>query len=240
MAVSRAHHIGRLGEYAENLAATGLAGLVIAAGGNRGGSVALHGSRERLLGTNPIALAVPTPAPHPPLVLDFATSAVPEGRVAVAQANGTALPAGCLIDREGRPTRSPDDFYAGGALLPFGAHKGSALMLMIEILATTLAGSMPICQAGYRMGNPALILAWSVENFTPLPDFHRTVSELLDQIKKSAPAEGFSEVLLPGEIEFRHRREREISGVPVSPGVWEEISALARSLNISPPAKLST
>lgn len=240
VSLSRSHHIGRLGEYAEMLAAAGHVGLVLAAGGERGGSVAVHGSRSRMLGTNPLAIAVPSPLPDLPLVLDFATSTVPEGRVAVARANGTRLPPGCLLDAAGRPSTDPADFYAGGALVPFGGHKGSALMLMIEILATTMAGSAPISSPEYRMGNPAVIIAWSVDYFTPHSDYHRLVRDLMERIKQSDPAEGFSEVLLPGEIEARRRREREQSSVPVTDGVWEELSRLAAELKVAPPRAHAT
>lgn len=238
VAITQAHHVGRLGEYAELLAASGLVGLVMAAGGERGGSVALHGARQRLLGTNPIALAVPTPPPYPPLAMDFATSAVPEGRVMVARSTGTALPPGSLVDRDGRPTTDPDDFYAGGALLPFGAHKGSALMLMVEILATTLAGSAPISSPEYRMGNPTFILAWSVDRFTALGEYHRLVGELLDRAKHSAPAAGCNEVLLPGEIETRRLQERSANGVPLSDAVWRELASLAEASGVKVPAPL--
>lgn len=235
VAVHRAHHVGRIGEYAESLAAAGLVGMVLTAGGERGGAVAPHGSRQRLLGTNPIAVAIPTPAPHPPLVLDFATSAIPEGRVAVARANGTALPPGCLVDSAGRPTNDPGEFYAGGALLPFGAHKGSALMLMIEILATTLAGSAPISAPDYQMGNPTLILAWSVERFAASGDYRRLVGDLLDRIKASPPAVGFTEVLLPGELEARNLAARTAKGIPLSDGTWRELCAAATAAGITPP-----
>ncbi len=239
VALGRTHHIGRLGAYAETLASAGLAGLVMAAGGERGGSVAVYGSRQRALGTNPLAFALPAPPPHPPLVMDFATSAVPEGRIAVARANGASLPPGCLVDKSGQSSSNPGDFYDGGALLPFGAHKGSALMLMIEILATTLAGSAPIALPEYRMGNPAFVLAWSIEGFTALADYHRLVGELLEHIKRSEPAAGFSEVLLPGEIEARRLHERELHGVPVTDGVWSELTALAGTLGVTPPVPRS-
>jgi len=236
VSLSRAHHVGRLGDYAETLAASGLIGLVFAGGGEPGGAVAIYGSRNRLLGTNPMAIAVPTPPPQPPLVLDFATSALPEGRIAVARAHGAAVPPGCLLDVKGRPSTDPNDFYAGGALLPFGGHKGSALMLMIEILACTLARSAPISSPSYKAGNPTVILAWSISHFTDPELYARLVAELVDRVKHTEPAEGFADVLLPGELEARHRRERESTGVPLSEAVWSELSQLASEFSVPLPA----
>jgi LDH2 family malate/lactate/ureidoglycolate dehydrogenase len=171
--------------------------------------------------------------------MDFATSTVPEGRVAVARATGNPLPPGCLVDRDGQPSTDPRSFYDGGALLPFGAHKGSALMLMVEILATTLAGSAPISSPEYRMGNPTFILAWSVDRFTALGEYHRLVGELLDRAKHSAPAAGCEEVLLPGEIEARLLQERSVKGVPLSDAVWRELVSLAEASGVKAPAPLS-
>jgi LDH2 family malate/lactate/ureidoglycolate dehydrogenase len=235
VAIANAHHIGRLGDYAETLAAAGFAGLIMTGGGNRGGSVAPHGGRERIFGTNPIAMAVPTPASHQPLVLDFATSAIPEGRLAVARANHSPVSPGCIVDCNGRPSTNPQDFYAGGALLPFGGHKGSALMLMIEILATTLAGSAPIALPAYDHGNPTLILAWSVDSFVAREIFDAHVGALITRIHTSSAADGVEEVLLPGEIEARTRAKRQREGVPVSAGVWHELSNLGAELGVAVP-----
>ncbi len=226
-------HIGRLGDYAETLAGAGLVGLLMAGGGRPGGSVAPYGSRERLLGTNPLAMAVPTPPGVPCLVLDFATSAIPEGQVAVALANQRPVRAGSLIDEQGRPTTDAQAFYAGGALLPFGGHKGSALAFFIEILATTLASSAPAASSEYRPGNPTLLIAWSVENFVSRETYDRLVGELLQRTHASAPAEGHADVLLPGEIEARTAAERRRNGVPISAGGWAELSALGTKLGVA-------
>ena len=235
VALQNTHHIGRLGDYAETLAAAGLASFIMTGGGTRGGSVAPFGARERLLGTNPIAMAVPTPAGHPPLVLDFATSALPEGKLAVAHANHRPVPAGCVIDRNGRPTTEAGAFYDGGALLPFGGHKGSALALMVEILATTLAGAAPVASTEHRTGNPTLILAWAIDSFVARRDFERHVDDLLRRLHHAAPAEGCDQVLAPGELEARTRTERLRTGVPLSEGVWEDLAALARTLDVTVP-----
>jgi LDH2 family malate/lactate/ureidoglycolate dehydrogenase len=235
VSIARAHHVGRIGEYAEELAAAGFAAIVMSGGGERGGSVAPYGSRKRAIGTNPLAMAVPTPAGVAPLVLDFATSMIPEGRVAVSAANQQPVPPGCLIDRDGRATTDPNSFRNGGALLPFGGHKGSAIAIMIEILATTLARNMPISAPDFKFGNPTLLLAWSIENFTPMNAFHRHVENLVAEIKSAPPADGFNEVMLPGELEARRRSDRMKNGIPISDPVWTELCEVAQSLGVSVP-----
>jgi uncharacterized oxidoreductase len=183
-----------------------------------------------------MALAVPTPAPHPPLVLDFATSAIPEGKLAVLRANGGKAPPASLIDRDGHDSTEPADFYAGGALLPFGGHKGSALLFMIEILATTLAGAAPIALPDYVQGNPTFILAWSIDAFVAREVFDAHVTALLSQVRNSPPAAGVDAVLVPGELEARTRARRERDGVPLSEGVWSELSLQAARLGVANPA----
>jgi len=240
VSVAHAHHVGRLGEYAESLAADGLVAIVMSAGGGIGGAVAPHGGRQRLLGTNPYAMGVPTPEGEPPLVFDFATSAIAEGKVAVAHANCTPLPPGCLIDRHGQPSVTAADFYTEGALLPFGGHKGYGLMLMIEILASVLADSAPISDPAYRMGNPTLIIALDPTSFVECSHYDAMVAALMERIRTSPPAAGFERVMLPGEPETRIRQNRAQLGIPLSDGVWQQLVTLASELDCTLPNPLAT
>ena len=124
VALHEVMHIGGLGEYAEALAQQGFAVLVLTSNGGPGNAVAPFGGRDRIFGTNPMAFAVPGSSSHAPLVVDFATAATAEGKLAVAKAAGEKVEAGALVDRDGAPSVDPGAFYEGGALLPFGAHKG--------------------------------------------------------------------------------------------------------------------
>ena len=122
------NHVGRLGEYVAELAQAGLMGLAFC---NSGAVVAPFGGTGRALGTNPFAWAAPGAA-EDPLVLDFSTAGVAEGKLRVAGAEGRAVAAGLIVDSRGQPTTRPEDFFAGGALLPFGGHKGSGMSIMID------------------------------------------------------------------------------------------------------------
>jgi len=233
VALSRTNHIGRLGEYVELIAARGLVGLALANGLARGGGVVPFGGRERIFGTNPIAWAAPAGPGRPPLVVDFATAATAEGKLAVALSQGQRVGRGLLIDRAGKPSTDPARYYKGGALLPFGGHKGYGLSLMIEIMANLLAGSAPVSSPEYTPGNAALIMAWSIDAFTPPDRFQRLVAELLQRIKSSAPAPRVEEVLLPGELETRTLAQRSQSGIPIPEPTWQALLKLAGELWVS-------
>lgn len=226
VALANTNHVGRLGEYTEQIAAAGLVALAFASGAGPGGAVTAHGGCERLFGTNPLAWALPVPAGRGPLVADFSTSAIPEGKVGMAQAKGEALPPGAVIDRQGNATLDPAAFYAGGALLPFGGHKGSSLVLFIELVANLLASSVPASSRDYRPGNPTLLIALSVDAFGPREEFLRYTEELLARVETSRPAAGGS-VRLPHAIELETARQRRLTGIPIPDPLWRELQTLA-------------
>jgi uncharacterized oxidoreductase len=217
--IERCNHIGRLGEYVENIARAGLIGLTLC---NVGAAVVPFGGRQARLGTNPMAWGVPRGAGQDPLVLDFATSVVAEGKVRLAQAKGEQVPPGYIIDRDGRPTIEPADFYDGGALLPFGGYKGYGLSVMIELVGGALSGLGSSMGARYLAGNG-----------TTLEAFTADADELSEKIHSTPAADGFSEVLLPGEPELRSRRQRLAAGIPVPQTTWQDIQALADELNVT-------
>ena len=138
--VRNANHVGRAGVYALRMAAAGLVGQVFCSG--RGaGIVAPWGGTTPILSTNPIAVAVPTAGD--PVVLDCTTSVTAEGKVRVARFAGKELPPGQILDREGRPSIRPDDFYDGGSMLPLGAdmgHKGYGMSVIVDLVGAMLAG----------------------------------------------------------------------------------------------------
>lgn len=236
IALSRTNHLGRLGDYAERIAAAGQIGLVLASGAGPGGSVAAFGGAERIFGTNPLAWALPVPDRRGPLVADFSTSAIPEGKIAMAQARGESLPAGAVLDGEGRPTTDPAAFYAGGSLLPFGGHKGFSLVLLIELVANLLAQSVPASSPEYRPGNPAVLIALEITAFLPRAEYDRHTEALLRRVETSRPAAGFDRVLLPNALELESATRRSIDGIPVPDPLWSELAALGREYGVSWPA----
>ena len=126
-------HLGRVGDWADMAAAAGQVSLHFL---NTSGAlrVAPFGGSDRRLSTNPISIGVPV-AGRDPVVLDVTTSTVAEGKLMLAVNKGEQVPKGWIIDKDGAPTTEPKDFYAGGALLTVGAHKGSGLSMVTDLLA---------------------------------------------------------------------------------------------------------
>ena len=228
--VVRSYHIGRVAPYVEQIARGGMIGLATS---NAGPAVAPYGGRDRVMGTNPIAWAVPRADGKAPICLDVATSSVAEGKLRVAQAKGEAIAPGLILNSEGRPSIDPNDFYAGGALVPFGAHKGSGFSILAQLLGVGLAGAMPDVLSQKRGGNGPFVLALDIARFRPLDEFIAAVEMQADVVNASAPAEGFDRVLLPGEPEIETRARRVTEGIPVPDRTWDDLMALAEKLEVA-------
>ena len=221
--IRRGNHVGRLGEYVEALAGEGLVALAFC---NSDPTVAPFGGRERRLGTNPLAWAAPRRPPAEPLVMDWATSATAEGKLAIARALGETAPEGALVDAAGVPSLDPEAFYDGGALLPFGAHKGSGLSVMIELVGGVLSGVGVSSLDGHDEGNGTVLVALDVEAFVPREEFEAQAEAFCAELAATAPAQGFDEVLVPGEIERRTRARRAHEGIPIPAATWSELESL--------------
>jgi LDH2 family malate/lactate/ureidoglycolate dehydrogenase len=227
--VVRSYHIGRVAPYVEQIARAGMIGLATS---NAGPAVAPYGGRDRVMGTNPIAWAVPRADGKAPICLDVATSSVAEGKLRVAQAKGEPITPGLILNNEGRPSIDPNDFYAGGALVPFGAHKGSGFSILAQLIGVGLAGATPDVLRVKRGGNGPFVLAMDIARFRPLEAFIGAVETQAEAVYDAAPAEGFDRVQLPGEPEVETRARRLAEGVPVPDRTWDDLLALAGELNV--------
>jgi LDH2 family malate/lactate/ureidoglycolate dehydrogenase len=228
--VHRSYHIGRVAPYVEAIAGEGMIGMAMA---NAAPAVAPFGGRARVMGTNPIAWAVPRAEGAPPICLDIATAGVAEGKLRVARASGFPVPAGNIVDREGRASTNPGDFYAGGALLPFGAHKGSGFSLLAQFIGRGLAQMDPSAYDGPRGVNGPFVLAIDIGRFTDLDHFRAEAEAQCAVVTGCLPAEGVPEVLLPGQPELATRAIRERDGVPVPDSIWDELQTLAREYGVA-------
>lgn len=226
------NHIGRLGEYVATLADRGLVGLSF---GNGGPVVAPFGGAGRALGTNPFAWAAPG-GPAGPLVVDFSTAGVAEGKLKLAAADGRPIAEGLIVDAEGRPSTNADDFYAGGALLPFGGHKGSGLSVMIDLLAGLLTGMNPAISPDFAGGNGTVMIALRVGAFAAADYYTEGAEQFREQLVTAGRGAAPGPVLLPGEVEARTKDERLRDGIPVSPGVLASIYAVTDPLAVPRPA----
>ena len=225
-------HVGRLGEWVELAAEEGLIALAYANGGRSGGLVAPFGGAERRMGTNPVAVAIPL-QDRPAVLLDFATSAVAEGKVRVALNSGKPIPEGWALDKHGAPTQNPADLYDGGMLLPAAGHKGYSLALLSDFLGGILTGAGGPSLPGTILGNGVLFVLLNIDAFRPMAEFFADGSQIADWIKSTRPAPGFDEVLLPGEPEARSAQTRQENGIPLDDNTWSQIVRAALKLGVA-------
>jgi len=233
----QAHHIGRVGHYVEMAAAEQMIGMVWVGGlGTEAPSTAPYGGRARRLHTNPIAIGCPA-GQEPPLVLDYATTFMSAVKVTHAQRRHEPVPPNCILDRDGNPSTDPDDFFSGGALRPFGAHKGYALMVAAEFLGRVFGGSDAFVDAN-RGGTTfrhqgVVMIVFRADLFQPFAEYAQRVDDMERQIRATPPAPGFVEVLVPGDPESRTRAARIRDGIPIAGDVWERVVETASSLDVS-------
>ncbi len=244
IALRNSGHLGRIGDWPEMAAAAGQISLHFV---NSAGSllVAPFGGTERRMSTNPVAIGVPVPD-GPPLILDFATATVAGGKVMVAAKGGKPLPEDSLIGADGTPSSDPSvifgpsdstralDLRKGpGAIRAMGAHKGSGLSFMCELLAGALTGTGCAGPGTPRRANGMLSIYLAAEYFDSDDSFAATVREYVDFFKSARPAAANGEVLTPGEPEQRARARRQAEGIPLPDRVWQSILEAARDAGLS-------
>ena len=227
-------HIGRLGEYVEQAAESGLIGIVMCNNHGGGRLLSPFGGIDARMSPNPVAVGVPTGGDFP-IVVDMTTSVVAEGKIRVKRNRDEPLPQGWAIDAEGSPAERPDDFYGPprGAILPFGgnsAHKGYALAVVIDILSGALGGGGCSRDGAPSGGNGVFLMAIDIRAFAPPERFREEVDGFVGYLKSSRLLPGFDRIHLPGEIEYRHRRERETAGVFLDDETWRQIRETGDSL----------
>ncbi|MCL5026747.1 MAG: Ldh family oxidoreductase [Chloroflexi bacterium] len=220
------NHIGRLGEYSAMAAEQGLIGLVVV---NAIPAAAPFGGKARVLGTNPISFAVPA-GKQPMLLVDFATTVVAEGKLRVARDKHEKVPSHYILDKDGNPSEDPNDFYNGGMLQFFGAHKGYALGVLVEALAGALAGAYTY--EGNDRGNGVFMLAINPAGFDSAEGFRERIDALFSRIKAVPPAPGFKQVLIPGEPEMNNKKTRLAEGIYVPADTWEALKKVAAEFGV--------
>jgi hydroxycarboxylate dehydrogenase B len=243
VALRRAGHLGRIGDFAEMAAAEGLVSIHFV---NVVGSilVAPFGGVDRRLSTAPYCIGVPRPG-EAPLLLDFATSLVAEGKVLVASLGGKPIPGDALISPDGTKSGDPAVLYgpypagpgtrdpsAGpGAIRAFGEHKGSGLAFMCEILGGALTGA-GTTGPDKRFCNGMMSIYIDPKVVDPDGFFPAECASYVAYYKSARPVEAGGEVLVPGETEKRSKAGKLEKGVPLSDGTWDAIVATARELGL--------
>jgi len=235
----RCGHVGRLGEWVERTAITGLAALIAVNDNGVIRTVAPPGGTQGRLSTNPIAIAVPTGGR--PLVLDISTSAVANGKLKIARLEQKPVPLGWIQDANGNPTTDPNVMLADppGALLPFGGdqnHKGFGLGLLFDILTAGLAGGFcPPAPSGTQEWNNVLLVIWNPGRGAGAEHFTAEADKLIDAVRGTPRRAGVDRIQLPGDRSTEIRAVRMKSGIPIAEGVWEQLTHVAAKLGVAVP-----
>ena len=216
----RSRHCGAMAYWANQALAADCIGIATT---NAGLNMAPTGGRDKIVGNNPVAIAVPTNLTWP-FVLDMATSVVAGGKLDVAAIRGEKIPLDWATDQDGRPT---DDALIGrkGLLLPVGGPKGYGLALILDVLAGVLTGA----RFGGGLGPPGsgqFFLAIKIDGFMPVREFKNRMDEVIDQLHTSSLAPGSTRIYVPGEIEYEKFRARSADGLPLETPIVDGLNRL--------------
>jgi len=235
----RCAHIGRLGEYCETVASTGLVAMLCVNNHGAIRRVAPPGGIAPRLSTNPIAFGIPDG--DRPVIVDFGTSVTAEGKVRLKKIAGQTCPEGWLLDAEGQPTTDPEKLYADppGTILPMGGeqpYKGFALSLVVEVLSGALSGG--VCAREIptnQMGNCVFMTVFDPNHFGGAGHFGQEVGSLVQFIRNCPLAPGVDRITLPGDPERETAQRCRHEGIAFDPGNWKQLEELATRLGVEIP-----
>ena len=250
VSVQNSNHFGIAGYHALQAVKQDMIGIAMT---NASALVAPTFSVERLLGTNPICVAVPA-GEEPPFVADLATTTAANGKLEILQRKNEEAPLGWIQDKEGQPSTNPHELKTGGALLPLGgdrdhgSHKGYALGAIVDIFSAVLSGAnygpwvppfpayvpMPTGMPGKGIGH--FFGAMRIDAFRPAEEFKYHMDKWIRRFRSATPAPGFEQVLIPGDPEREMEAERLANGIPLLPAVVDDLRALATKLGVEFPA----
>ncbi len=204
---------------------------------------------ERMLGTNPLAIGFPG-LEEPPIVIDMATSAVAYGKIQIANRKQQEVPMGWIVDKNGDMSTHPQDMVDGGALLPLGStrdmggHKGYGLSIMVDVLCGALGGAnwgpwvppfalrqfVPEKEVGKGTGH--FFGAMDIEGFIDVDEFKRQIDDYIRTFRKTKPAPGQTQVLIPGDPERFSEAERSASGIPLVRPVVDDLLSVSKQTGV--------
>ncbi|MCC5936087.1 MAG: Ldh family oxidoreductase [Lunatimonas sp.] len=250
VSVCHTNHYGAAGYYPVQALRRDLIGLSMT---NTTKGVVPFNGREKMLGTNPVAVAFPA-ATQKPLIIDMASSTVAYGKVEIADRQGKSVPYGWCIDAQGQATVNPLEMIQGGSLLPLGSdeagsgHKGYCLATMVDVLSAVLSGAnwgpfaVPFAiksgtsdtkQVGKGIGH--FFGAWDISGFQDLEFFKRSVDEWIRVMRSTPPLPGATEVLVPGDPEHRAYGIRIREGIPLDRKVLDSLRRISTVSGIGMP-----
>jgi LDH2 family malate/lactate/ureidoglycolate dehydrogenase len=236
--VRNSSHFGAAAFYGLMAVEEGMIGL---AASNASPTMSPWGGSQKMLGNNPLCVAVPAGRERP-VVLDMATGAVALGKILVAMTEGRRIPATWGFDKEWLPTEDPKAVIEGGAIQPLGGYKGYCLSMILDVLTGVLMGGefATSIRGLYQsldetQGVSHIFGALRVESFIPLEEFKQRMDAMIALLRGCARAPGAERVYVPGEIEDEIEIERRRDGIPINATLKAELQALARELGVASP-----
>jgi len=246
VSVKNSNHFGIAGYHAMMALGEDMIGIAMT---NASALVAPTFSVERMLGTNPIAVAIPA-GKQPPFVADMATTTAANGKLEILQRKNAEAPLGWVQQKDGTPTTDANALKKQGALLPLGSdrehgsHKGYALGSIVDIFSAVLSGGsygpwappfpayvpMPQNMPGQGLGH--FFGAMRVDAFRPADEFKEHMDNWIGRFRTATPADGYDRVLIPGDPEREAEQERMASGIPIVGPVVEDLKETAQKLGI--------
>jgi LDH2 family malate/lactate/ureidoglycolate dehydrogenase len=246
VATRNSNHFGIAGFYSMMALKHDMIGICLT---NANPLVAPTFSVSRMMGTNPIAVAIPA-GKHPPLVADFATTPVARGKLAVAEKKGEKVPFGFVQDRYGNPSDDPAILKSGGSMLTLGgdrlhgSHKGYCLSALVDIFSALLSGAnfgpfvppsvayLPVLEKKVGEGTGHFFGAMRIDAFQPKEEFLTKMDEWIETFRSAKPAEGQDRVLIPGDPE-RESEERILKeGISLVPAIAKDLEEIAKALDV--------
>ena len=232
--LKNSYHIGRIGHWGEQCARAGFVSIHYANVTDTRAAVAPFGGSDARYGTNPYCTAIPTSGE--PILLDFATSMIAVGKARVAMNKGEQIAPGILMDAKGQPTIEPGVMFNAptGALHPSGAHKGSGLALVAELLAGSLTGPGTIVGTteNGRVINCMMTILFDPRKLAGAHNYEAEIDRLLAWVKASPPAAGVDRVRVAGEPERERRVRFGREGIAIDSTTWALLVRTAESVRI--------
>ena len=247
VAVKNSNHFGIAGYHAMKALQHDMIGMAMT---NASPLVEPTYSVERLLGTNPIRVAIPADR-QPPFVADFATTTAANGKLEILQRKNKEAPLGWIQDKDGQPSTNPNELKTGGALVPLGSdpehgsHKGFCLGAWVDIFSAVLSGANygpwvppfvsflapPANPVGEGIGH--FLGAMRVDAFRPANEFKSHMDQWISRFREAKTVDGREQVIIPGDPEREYEQQRRKEGVPLNPKVVEDLQALGKKLAIN-------
>ncbi len=247
VATRNSNHFGIAGYYAMMALKHDMIGICVT---NANPLVAPTFSISRMMGTNPLAVAVPA-LNQPPFVADFATTPIARGKLAVAEKKGQKVPLGFVQDKFGNPSDDPSILKTGGSMVTLGgdrehgSHKGYCLTAIIDIFSAVISGAnfgpfvppcvayLPVLEKKTGEGTGHFFGAMRIDAFQPAHEFKAKMDEWIETFRGATPGEGQERVLIPGDPEREAELTNMKTGINIIPAVREDLIKIAGELNVN-------